>query len=168
MKGHLKRRQINNMERAWRMGTRLKNATGELSVSPWDALLLEVRRAAYRAAWLDQQVDAEASRSSQLEHETEDADRWAGNAEVRRWTDESRKERVHLARVSKMAIDAGLAERYVQSIEADARMITQVVGRAIGVLQLTPDQQLDVSQALREALREVSTELNIRHAIAGQ
>lgn len=149
------------------MGTKLKNATGELDVSPWQALLSEVRRAAYRAAWIDQQLDAEASHATQLAHETEAADRWAGSAEVRRWTEESRRERVHLARVSKMAIDAGLAERYVQSIEADARLITRIVGKAIGVLDLDSEQQLEVSGALREALREASTELNVRHAIEG-
>lgn len=149
------------------MGTRLKNATGELEVSPWEALLHEVRRAAYRAAWLDQQLDAEANRAAQLEHEVETTDRWAGAAEVRRWTEESRRERVHLARVTKLAIDAGLAERYVQSIEADARLITRIVGKAIGVLDLTPEQQLEVSGALREALREASTELHTRHAVAG-
>jgi hypothetical protein len=149
------------------MGTKLRNATGELDVSPWQALLQEVRRAAYRAAWLDQQLDAEAQRYVELEHETEQADRWAGAAEVRRWTEESRRERAHLARVTKTAIDAGLAERYVQSIEADARLITRIVGKAIGVLDLTPEQQLDVSAALREALREASTELNTRHAVEG-
>lgn len=150
------------------MGTKLRNATGELDVSPWQALLHEVRRAAYRAAWLDQQLDAEAQRHTELVHETEQADRWASAAEVRRWTEESRRERTHLARVTKTAIDAGLAERYVQSIEADARLITRIVGRAIGVLDLTPEQQLDVSAALREALREASTELNTRHAIEGR
>lgn len=149
------------------MGTKLRQASGELDVSPWEALLHEVRRAAYRAAWLDQQLDAEANRHAQLEHETDAADRWASAAEVRRWTEESRRERTHLARVTKTAIDAGLAERYVQSIEADARLITRIVGSAIGVLDLTPEQQLEVSAALREALREASTELHTRHTVAG-
>lgn len=145
------------------MGRKLTEASGEIDLTPWDALLYEVRRTGYRTVWLDQRLDEEVTRERQLEHETEESDRRGQAAEVRKWLAESRKERMHLARVSKAAVDAGLAERYVQSIEIEARLIAGVLERAIGVLDLTYEQKRAVALELRDALSDVSTELHQRH-----
>jgi hypothetical protein len=146
------------------MGERLQRASGEIGITPWEALLAEVRRAAYRTTWLDQRVDDEVSRENQLAHESEEDQRLGQAAEVRKWLAESRKERMHMTRVAKMAVDAGLAERYVQSIEVEARLIAKVIERSVGVLDLTYEQKQRVALELRDALADVSTELHERHS----
>lgn len=145
------------------MGEQLQQASGEFHITPWEALLREVRRSAYRTAWLDQRVDAEVQRERELVHEADESDRQVQAAELRRWLQESRRERMHFVRVAKTAVDAGLAERYVQSIEIEARLIARVLERSIGVLDLTFEQKQLVALELRDALSDVSTELQHRH-----
>lgn len=156
--------RIGKMRRAWNLGEMLQRASGEYNVTPWDALLIEVRRAAYRTAWIDQRLEEEISRERQLAHEVGEAERLMQAAEVRRWLAESRKERAHMARVSKAAVDAGLAERYVQSIEIEARLIAQVLERSISVLDLTYEEKQRVALELRDALQDVTAELHARHS----
>lgn len=146
------------------MGQRLQQASGEISTSPWDALLAEVRRSAYRTMWLDQRLDDEVQRENELRDESELDHQREQAAEVRKWLAESRRERMHMARVSKAAVDAGLAERYVQSIEIEAKLIARVLENSIGVLDLTYDQKRAVALQLREELESVSAELQQRHA----
>ena len=148
-------------------------------MSPWDALLREVRRSSYRAEWIDQHVDDDGEKLFKLEQQgaPEPSDGGDGGAvgayymsvsmlqgNVKGWLSESRKERSHLAKISKAAIDAGLAERYVQGVESEARLIAKVLSKAMEAAELTPDQHEKASKAFREALREVSTELNDRHS----
>lgn len=146
------------------MGERLDTARGEVRITPWDALLLEVRRSAYRCLWLDQKLDDQISRERQLEHESTEQDRVAQAVEVRKWVETSRRERLHLARVAKAAIDAGLSERYVRSIEIEAKLIARVIERSLGVLELTEGQKREVALELRAALQDISVELQERHA----
>jgi len=104
----------------------------ELNISPWDALLLSVRRAAGRVAWVDQQLE-NATR-------VEDGDEGAGR-EVARWLSESRKERTLLARTAKAAVDAGVAERFVRHVEMEGRVVAEVIGRVLDKLDLAPEQR---------------------------
>lgn len=145
------------------MGTQLRNATGEHSISPWDALLLEVRRSSYRASWIDQRVETEAAKERELVHEADDDQRRGQAVELRRWLDQSRKERTHMAKIAKAAIDAGLSQRYVQSIEVEARTIARVLGKAIGALDLTREQQQLAADVLRSEMHVVAEELHERH-----
>lgn len=144
----------------------MNNPTGEIDMTPWDALLSEVRRSSYRAAYIDHRVADEDQRERQLkdEHDSEAA-RFDHAAEVRRWLDQSRKERTHLLRVSKAAIDAGLSEKYVHSIQIEAQLIVKVVERALDVVDLTYDEKEAVALEMRDALRDVSTELFNRHGL---
>lgn len=139
------------------------DVTGESPVTPWDALLAEVRRSAYRTSWLDQRINEEASRERELAHEAEEEHRFAIASELRKWLVESRRERMHLARISKAAVDAGLTERYVRGIEVEARLIARVLERAVGVLELTMEQKRAVALELRAALEEVTVELHERY-----
>lgn len=116
----------------------------ELDVSPWDALLRATRLAAGRVAWVDQQL-AEAVQAN-------DGD--AGAAPVRRWLDESRRERNLLARTAKAAIDAGVAERLVRQVELEGRLVAEVLGRTLDALELSAEQrQVAFATAHRELLQ---------------
>lgn len=145
----------------------MNDPTGKLDTSPWDALLTEVKRTAYRVAYIDHRATDEHNRESQLRHEYDtEADRREHNAEVRRWLDQSRRERAHLLKVSKAAIDAGLSERYLHSIQVEAEMIARVVNRSINVLDITYEQRELVAMEMREALMDVSAELYERHGLS--
>jgi hypothetical protein len=115
----------------------------ELNVSPWEALLLSVRLAAGRVAWVDEQLRAATSRN--------DGDEAA--QEVRRWLSESRKERTLLGRTAKAAIDAGVAERLVRQTEFEGKIVAEVIGRVLDKLDLDVEQRsLAFSEAQRQLL----------------
>lgn len=123
----------------------------ELAVSPWDALLLSTRLAAGRVAWVDQQL-VEATRA-------EDGN--ADSPRVRRWLDESRRERNLLARTAKAAVDAGVAERLVRQVELEGRLVAEVLGRTLDALELTAEQrQVAFATAHRELLQLEATEVD--------
>lgn len=131
-------------------------------VTPWDGLLLEVRRSAHRVAWIDQRIEEILQHERQLVHEAVDGFFGEGmmtvREELRYWLKESRQERRHLVHVSTNAIKAGFAERTIQAIELEAKTIAKVIGRALAPLGMNDDQKRVVAVALREALEDVSTE----------
>jgi nucleotide-binding universal stress UspA family protein len=105
----------------------------ELDVSPWDALLLAVRRAAGRVAWVDEQLTAATHAADG------DLD---GSRPVARWLNESRRERALLARTAKAAVDAGVAERLVRQVELEGRVVAEVLARVLDRLELDPDTRV--------------------------
>jgi myo-inositol-1-phosphate synthase len=144
---------------------------GELNVSPWEAILGEVRRSAYRAAWIDERVQLEAMRERSLidsngvdfEKATdyEIAVRLRGQ-ELREWIRESRDERKHLTKVSADAVRAGLSERYIDSLRAEAQMIAKALTKALDAADLDASQRARASAALREALADMGPMLAAR------
>lgn len=120
----------------------------ELDVSPWEALLLAVRRAAGRVAWVDEQ----------LTHATREHDGESNARPVMNWLAESRKERALLARTAKAAVDAGVAERLVRQVELEGRVVAEVLGRVLDRLELGPDQRVAAFEAAQEALLVIEGE----------
>jgi hypothetical protein len=160
------------------MANRLRSQmpySGEMQVSPWDSLLTEVRRSAYRAQWVDERVEAEAQRERDLDakaHDYTDEEAFkrmqlAQSRELREWVRLSREERAHGAQVARAAVSAGLSERYIESVQAEAKMIASVLQRALQAAELTDEQWLAATGELRVALAEVGRELNARHAAVG-
>jgi hypothetical protein len=145
--------------------------SGELNVNPWDAILGEVRRSAYRAAWIDERIDLEAKRERALidsdggdfEKATdyEIAVRLRGD-ELRQWIEQSRKERAHLTKVAADAVRAGLSERYIDSLRAEAQMIARALTKALDAADLDASQRARASEALREALADMGPVLAAR------
>lgn len=143
---------------------------GELQVSPWDAMLTEVRRSAYRVEWIQARVQAEAEEEAKLiaqEHDWEASKyaiaRNAQSRELREWIKLEREERQHGAAVARGAVSAGLSERYIESVQAEARMIAEVLRRALGAADLSPEQWEAATAELRLALADVGRELKARH-----
>lgn len=152
-------------------GTAIKPFAGELNVNPWDAILSEVRRSAYRAAWIDERVDLDARRERRLmESEGVDFEKMSDfeiavrirSGELREWIEQSRKERAHLTKVAADAVRAGLSERYIDSLRAEAQMIAQALTKALDAAELTPIQRARASEALRAALSEMGPVLAAR------
>lgn len=115
----------------------------ELDITPWEALLKAVRIAAGRVAYIEHKL-AEAQDDRQLEPPNENEDReeartgvvgtnlnwWVKQAEV--WHD-------RLTRVSKMAIDAGVAERLVRQMELEAELMLRATHKTFDELGLDDD-----------------------------
>jgi hypothetical protein len=124
----------------------------EENISPWDALLRATRLAANRVAWVDGQL-AEAVAASDGAEEPVPA--------VRRWLDESRRERNLLARTAKAAVDAGVAERLVRQVELEGRLVAEVLGRTLDALELSAEQrQVAFATAHRELLQLEATDVD--------
>lgn len=96
----------------------------ELDVTPWDALLGEVRRTAGAVAWLDQKVAAAV-----------DDDALRPGGECWDWVKMRDKERNWLGRVSKMAVDAGVSAMLVSRETAAGEELARVFNRTLDVLR---------------------------------
>jgi hypothetical protein len=103
--------------------------TRELDVSPWEGLLRAVRISAWKVVQAEAQL-AEAERANDGELEPSPA--------VAYWRRESRNERQLLARDSKAAIDAGVAEQQVRAAQLEAATMVGVFERTLGALGLDP------------------------------
>jgi hypothetical protein len=147
---------------------------GEVSVSPWESILTEVRRSAYRASWVDERVEQEAQRERELEAQAYDWDpkdfeiaRARQGRELREWVKLSREERAHGAQVASAAVRAGLSERYIESVQAEARNIASVLQRALQAAELSDEQWAAATGELRLGLAEMGRELSARHSSMG-
>jgi nucleotide-binding universal stress UspA family protein len=114
----------------------------ELDVSPWEALLLAVRLAAARVAWVDDQLrsTANAEDGNPTDHR------------VLRLLDESRRERRLLASTAKAAIDAGVAERVVRQIELEGKVLADALDAALVATGAGPEARLVALEAAHRHL----------------
>jgi hypothetical protein len=148
--------------------------TGEIDIEPWGAILGEVRRSGARVAWLDGRIEEETEREAQLlaqEHDWEPKDfeiaRSRQGRELRDWIRLGREERAHGAQVASSAVRAGLSERYIESVQAEARNIANVLQRALQAAELSDEQWMAATAELRVGLAEMGRELSSRHASMG-
>lgn len=96
-----------------------------LNVTPWEALLGEVRRSAGEVAWLDEKV-ATASCDEDL----------APGGDLFYWDQKRERMRTHLMKVSAVAIANGVAEKLVAQTQTDARELAE---RLLRVARLTAE-----------------------------
>lgn len=101
-----------------------------LEVTPWEGLLWAVRIAAGRVAFCEAKLstaddDEDLEPGGRLIH-------WVKQAEL--WHDK-------LARVSKLAVDAGVAERLVRQVELEAALMLRATTLTLDELGLDEDQR---------------------------
>lgn len=114
----------------------------ELDINPWEALLKNVRLAAGRVAWVDDQLSEAVRRN--------DGD--MNKPEIARWLKESRLERTLMAKMAKAAIDGGVAERMVRQVELEGQLVAAAVIAALDKLELTTDQRTLALEAAHQQL----------------
>jgi hypothetical protein len=130
---------------------------GEENVSPWDALLLAVRRRAARVHAVDVIIE-----TAWQDHRTLcEADPNHGNPDVpddvvRKWMAESRNEERLMTRAAKMAIDAGVADAVVRRLELEGQIATDALLAGLDVLNLTADQRLTALSTMHRKLTQIS------------
>lgn len=150
----------------------------DLTITAEEALLEEVRRSVAMVRWLEGRigtwrygedyavldpatgaltivdVDDPLGGLPQLVDETS---RGASSfTDEREWLMLYREERAHAARVSKMAIDAGLAERMVRIAENQGKMLALAIKAVLAALGLTPDQERLIPQIVPPILRQIT------------
>jgi hypothetical protein len=81
-----------------------------------------------------------------------------GFTDAREWLNLYREERGHLARVSKMCIDAGVATRLVTIAEDQGRILSSAIRVILQALNLTPEQQSQVPIIVPQVLRAVAND----------
>lgn len=116
--------------------------TREQDVSPWQGLEQALRRAAF---WSTHYENALAERGRNGE-----GGDLAMDPDTVRLRDEARVARMDYAKISKAAVDAGLAERYVQKIELEAQALVTVLETTIRRLGLN-DEQADRARLIMSA-----------------
>lgn len=78
--------------------------------------------------------------------------------DAREWLYLYREERAHAARVAKMALDAGVAQRLVSIAEDQGRILASALRVVLQALNLSPDQQALVPHVVPKVLRAVATD----------
>lgn len=126
-------------------------------VSPWDALLLAVKRRAHRVRLIDAILAAAWDDHRRLC----EADPTYGNAEVpgdevRKWMVESRNEERLLSRTAKMAVDAGVAKMMIERTQLEGRLLADALVAGLDTLDLTPDQRMKALGAAQQTLMQVA------------
>lgn len=126
------------MEASWLEAHRMAR---ELDVTPWEALLLAVRQEAGALAFYQLKI-GEVTDDQELKP---GGDAWD-------WVDGAARSRERMAKYSKAAIDAGIAERFVRQTEIEGKLVAEALGRALDALQLSPEQRMVAVQAAQQAL----------------
>lgn len=114
-------------EAAWIVGHAFARA---LEVTPWEGLLLAVKIAAGRSAFCE----------SKLATATCDEDLMP-NGDLWHWVKQAELWHEKMAKVSKLAIDAGVAERLVRQLELEATLMLKATRLTLAELGLSDDQQ---------------------------
>lgn len=132
-------------ESAWLMAHLIART---LDISPWEALLLAVRRAATWAFFYE-------TKMGEVAEGDDDAMRPGGRAYD--WVIAAERANRDMARYAKMAVDAGVAAMLVQQAQTEGATIARIVNTALGAVDLTPQQETAIRAALREALLSMET-----------
>lgn len=106
-------------------------------ISPWDALLLAVRRRAARVQWVDN-IISELIR----QHIANAGDPAVPPDTIKPWLKESRMEEQLMVRSAKLAIDAGVAEAVVRRLELEGKVTTDAMIAGLDSLDLSPEDRL--------------------------
>ncbi len=132
------------VERVWKMAFDISK---ELDITPWEALLLVVRKTAGRANWIDHK----------LEEVLRETDGNNGSVTLFNWMKESRYERKLMMSAAVAAIQSGVEERMVRQIEMEGELVTAAAIAAIDALGLTPDQRLIALAAGLNKLKSIES-----------
>lgn len=150
----------------------------QLDINPWDALLMAVRIAAGKVAYIEHVIGT-ASSDLELEGRVErlsggddgegsillhpDTGQPLGVGTFRDlsfWVKQSELWHDRLAKTAKMAVDAGIAAYEIQKVEAEAQRMARVLNAVIEGLEDTIDEHvaLKMRQLMRSELLHIEQE----------
>lgn len=121
----------------------------ELNVSPWEALSSQVRLLGGQVEWLRQRV---------LEAEAKEGDvAISASGSARYWVDLLEQRGDRLAKVAKMAIDAGVAERVVRQVELEGELMFRAASAALSAADLSEETQQYVLSLMARQMLELES-----------
>jgi len=139
-----------------------------IDTDPQTALLDEIKRTAGHVAWLSSRIqnldDSQAAYERATEGEEAESvpgvkepllDKTMFGPKPSVWIGIYQTERQHLARVCKMALDAGVAERQVALAEQQGQLLAEVIRGILSDLRLSPEQQQQAPVIVRKHLMAV-------------
>lgn len=130
-------------EGAWAMAHAFARA---LDVTPWEGLLHAVKIAAGRVAFIEQKI-GEATEDRQLEPPEKNCISEAGRTQDQQgtnlfyWVKQAELWHDKLAKVSALAIQQGVAERFVRQLELEAQLMLRATNRTLEELGLDDDER---------------------------
>ena len=127
-----------------------------MDVDPWEALIVAMRRA---YAW-------SAFYQAKLASVTDDEDLRPGG-DAYDWVRGAKRTTEAAAKYAKMALDAGVAERQVQTVELQGRLIAQVLGATLAELDLGAETEAKAREIMEMSLRALA-ESGRADVIAGE
>lgn len=138
-----------------------------LDLTPWEGLLLAVRIAAGRVAFCesklagaysDRQLEPPETGASEGEGDFGRAGRTGeGGDNLYHWVKQAEQWHDKLARVSKLAIDAGVAERLVRQVELEAASMIQAANAGLDAAGITGQARDVVLKAMAGKLLELES-----------
>ncbi len=125
----------------------------DVRIDPHRALLEELWRTAGHVAWLRERIEGLVDPGSDdLLYMTEIG------FKPRAYLDVYHREREHLAKVAKMCLDAGVAERQVRIAEEQGALVAQAIRAILADLELTEEQTEKAPGIVRRHLSAIPTE----------
>lgn len=122
-----------------------------VDVSPEEGLIACVRLAAGQLAYATQKVAA-LSEAEQIEHNR------AGETRLHVWARVQQESIDRLARVSRMAVESGVSEKYVRAAEHAGEVMAGALSEIFDRLDLTDDQRARAPSIVHEALAALERE----------
>lgn len=113
-----------------------------LDISPWEALLLAVRRASAWAAFYETKLA-----------EVEDDDELRPGGSAYDWVVALERTTDKAARYGKLAVDAGVAQMLVQKARTEGELIARALNAALAAVPLSEEQETLMRAALGRELR---------------
>lgn len=144
-------------EAGWIVGHAFARA---LDVTPWEGLLTAVRIAAGRVAFIEAKL-AGAQVDRQLEPAVKDSISEAGRTQDQQgsnmhyWVKQAEYWVDRLAKLSKLAIDAGVAERLVRQVELEAQLMLRATNLTLDELGLDEETRQRVLVTMSRHLLEL-------------
>lgn len=138
-------------------------------ISPWDALLVAVRRRAARVRAVDRIINAAWDDHRRLcEADPNHGNPEVPNDDVRVWMAESRNEERLLTRAAKMAVDAGVADALVRRLELEGQLAVDALMAGLDALNLPHDQRMTALAAMHRQLMQLpSGAVDMHNSIPG-
>jgi hypothetical protein len=142
--------QVERAAGAWAVAHRIADI---MEISPWEALLLAVKRAAAWAAFYD----------TKLGEVTDDEELRPGGG-AHDWVKAAERVNDKLARYSKMAVDAGVAAMLVSQARSEGEQLARVLNAALGEVALDEATEQRLRTALRNALLAMEMSESVRQS----
>jgi hypothetical protein len=149
---------------------RMRTYGSPIDVEPHVALLEEVRRTAGHVAWLSEvvsdllhdgdgyseSIDDDGKRTLRPKTGLKQMDMGGKFEKPSVWVELYQEERRMLARVCKMALDVGVAERQVRVAEVQGELLASTIRAILGDLGLSKEQQREAPGVVRRHLTALS------------